>query len=62
MKTIHKVTGYSMNWNPNGTLNGKARATVSLDVDGSRADAEVLQAVDGTEEAITGTLASHIAS
>ena len=62
MKTTHKILGYSMDWNPDGTRKGKVRVACSLDVDGSLADATVVRAVGGTEETITGTMASHVAS
>ena len=62
MKRTYKITGYAFNSNPDGTLKGKFRAKILLELDGGQADADVIKAVDGTEETITGTLVAHIAS
>lgn len=62
MKTIHKIIAYGINWNPDGTRNGKMRVDKYVDVDGGQADATVVEAIDGTEETITGALAKHFAS
>ena len=62
MKRIYKIQDYSMNWNPDGTLNGKVRVKVVVDLAGDAPDADVVEAMDGTQETVTGTLAAHLAS
>ena len=62
MKRTYKITGYSSDRNADGTLKGKVRVRILLDLDGGAVDEFVVKAMDGTEETITGKLATHIAT
>ena len=62
MQRTYKITGYGTDRNPDGTLRGKVRVRISLEVDVTKADADVVKSLDGTEETIIGTLISHVAS